>query len=282
MTTSPRPFACGACKDGADLPFPFTMAFQPIVNLESRRVFAYEALVRGPRGEGAPTVLEQVTDQNRYAFDQNCRVKAITLASRLRLPQTGALLSINFMPGAVYSPAACIQLTLKTATECNFPLRQLMFELTEAEEVRDRTHLRNIVEEYRRHGFKVALDDFGAGYCGLNLLADLPADVIKLDMELTRDLHHRPTAWTIVEQMVALARALGCLLVAEGVETLQEVDALRKCGIVLMQGYLFARPAMETLPDVFLPPADWHLQEIASPEIERLRVASKPAPPLRT
>jgi EAL domain-containing protein (putative c-di-GMP-specific phosphodiesterase class I) len=180
-------------------------------------------------------------------------VKAITLASQLRLAQTGAMLSINFMPGAVYNPSACIQLTLKTASQCSFPLQQLVFEITEAEEVRDRGHLRAIVEEYRRLGFKMALDDFGAGYCGLNLLADLPTDIIKLDTDLGRDLDRRPAALAIVRQMVELSRTLGTDLIAEGVETLQEYDALRACGIRLMQGYLFAKPALEALQPVSLP-----------------------------
>ena len=255
MTTTPGQFACGACKDGVGPPFPFTMAFQPIVDVEAGKVFAYEALVRGPGGEGAGSILDQVTMENRYAFDQHCRVKAITLASHLHLTETGAMLSINFMPGAVYSPAACIQLTLKTAQQCGFPLQQLIFEITEAEEVNDRGHLRNIVNEYRRHGFKMALDDFGAGYSGLNLLADLPTDIIKLDMELTRKLDERPNAFAIVRQMVELSRVLGIAVIAEGIETLEEYAALRSCGIHLMQGYLLAKPELEALPTITLPAA---------------------------
>ncbi len=247
------PFACGSCKDGVVAPFPFTMAFQPIVDVKAARVYAYEALVRGPQGQSAGSILSQVTEENRYAFDQHCRVKAITLASKLRLPDTGAMLSINFMPGAVYSPAACIQLTLKTAREQRFPLQSLIFEITEAEEVRDRKHLQNIVDEYRKQGFKMALDDFGAGYCGLNLLADFNAEIIKLDVELTRNLEQRPTALTIVKQMVELAGALGSTLIAEGVETWEEFVTLRKCGIHLMQGYLFAKPEMECLPSFSIP-----------------------------
>ena len=247
------PFACGACKDGVASPFPFTMAFQPIVDVKTSRVYAYEALVRGPQGQSAGSILSQVTEDNRYAFDQQCRVKAITLASKLGLAETGAMLSINFMPGAVYSPAACIQLTLKTAREQRFPLSRLIFEITEAEEVRDRKHLQNIVDEYRKQGFKMALDDFGAGYCGLNLLADFNAEIIKLDVELTRNLDQRPIALIIVKQMVELARALGSTLIAEGVETWEEYVTLRKCGIHLMQGYLFAKPEMETLPSFSVP-----------------------------
>jgi EAL domain-containing protein (putative c-di-GMP-specific phosphodiesterase class I) len=244
---------CTACKDGVSQPFPFTMAFQPIVDVLSNSVFAYEALVRGPEGQSAYSVLSQVTEENRYAFDQNCRVQAITLAARLGLAETGAKLSINFMPGAVYSPLACIQLTLKTARECGFPTSRLIFEVTENEQVLDPAHLGSIVHEYQRQGFQVALDDFGASYSGLNLLADLPANIIKLDMLLTRNLHRRPSALTIVKHMVAMAEDLGSRLIAEGIETVEEYAALRACGISLMQGYLFAKPAFEALPSFTIP-----------------------------
>lgn len=245
--------ACSACKGGVDEPFPFTMAFQPIVDVESDDVFAYEALARGPQGESAGFVLAQVTDENRYAFDQSCRVKAITLASRLGLEATGALLSINFMPGAVYNPIACIQVTLKTARALSFPLDRLIFEIVEVEKVRDTLHLMDIVNEYRSCGFRVALDDFGAGYSGLNLLADVSANLIKLDIALIRDLHKRPRARSIVESLVKLCADLGVSVIAEGVETVEEFNAIRDCGIRLMQGYLFARPAFEQLPDYTLP-----------------------------
>lgn len=244
---------CSACRDGVGQPFPFSMAFQPIVDVEKNCAYAYEALVRGVNNEPAGTVLAQVTGANQYAFDQACRVQAITLASRLGLVETGARLSINFMPGAVYSPAACIQLTLKTANTIGFPLDRLIFEITESEEVLNRAHLANIFAEYRRHGFIMAIDDFGAGYSGMNLLADLPSDVLKLDMALTRDVHMRPRALAIVRSMVALCRSLDVKLIAEGIETVEEYDALRRCGVSLMQGYLLARPAFEALPPFTLP-----------------------------
>ena len=244
---------CGACRDGSAPPFPFTMAFQPIVDTERHRVVAYEALVRGPAGESAASVLGQVGAETLYAFDQSCRVKAIRLAAQLGLAATGAQLSINFLPGAVYSPAACIQKTLQTAAECDFPLQQLIFELTEVEQVRDTGHLSNIVTEYRKHGFTLALDDFGAGYSGLNLLAELNVHKIKLDARLIRDVDTDGRKRRIVCSMVELGRALEVEIVAEAVETVGEYDALRGCGISLMQGYLFARPAFEALPAVTWP-----------------------------
>ena len=245
--------ACGACKDGHAEPFPFTMAFQPIVDVDAGRVYAYEALARGPERQSAAFVLGQVNEENLYAFDQACRVKAITLASQLGLDKTDAMLSINFMPGAVYSPAACIQLTLKTARGLGFPLDRLIFEIVEVEKVASHQHLMDIVNEYRNCGFRLALDDFGAGWAGLGLLADVQADAIKLDIDLIRGIDKRPRARAIVESMVELAEPLNFKLVAEGVETFDEYLVLRDCGIRLMQGYLLARPGFEELPAFTLP-----------------------------
>ncbi len=246
---------CEACREGVEPPIPITMAFQPIVDTEAGSVYAYEALVRGLNQEPAGVILAQVNAQNRYAFDQSCRVKAIELASRLGLVETGARLSINFMPGAVYSPAACIQLTLRTAAALHFPTDRLIFEITEVEEVTDRAHLLGIVEEYRRQGFQVALDDLGSGYSGLNLLADLAPNMVKMDMALTRNLDERPAAAVIVRKLRELCDSLGMTLVAEGVETAAEYQALRRAGVHLMQGYLLARPAFEALSQFTLPTA---------------------------
>ncbi|HEY4358544.1 MAG TPA: EAL domain-containing protein [Acidobacteriaceae bacterium] len=245
--------SCGACKDGSAEPFAFTMAFQPIVDISDQTVFAYEALVRGPAGESAYSVLSQVTEESRYAFDQNCRVKAITLASRLRAHEHGARLSVNFMPGAVYSPSACIQRTLRAARETGFPLQSLIFEITEDERVRDTAHLQDIVSEYRSHGFTLALDDFGAGYSGLDLLAELNVDVLKLDMRLVRHIHTSLRSTAIVRAVVAMCHELNVRVIAEGVETVDEFELLRDLGIVLMQGYLFARPMLEGLPAINWP-----------------------------
>ena len=164
------------------------MAFQPIVDIVDGSPFAYEALVRGPSGESALSVLSQVSDANRYAFDQQCRVKAIETAAKAGLIDTPARLSINFLPNAVYSPAACIQLTLKTARATDFPTDRLIFEFTENEEMTDPDHVAGIIATYQKMGFGTALDDFGAGHAGLNLLARFQPDIIKLDMELIRGL----------------------------------------------------------------------------------------------
>jgi len=257
------------------------MAFQPIVDVDSERVFAYEALVRGPQADSAASVMRQVNESNRYAFDQSCRVKAIGLAAHLGLAQTGARLCINFMPQAVYSPVACIQLTLKTARSCDFPCDHLVFEFVESEQTLDTAHVRRIIAEYRKQGFQIALDDFGAGYSGLNLLAELPPDIVKLDMALTRNLHQRPTARAIVESVVKLAGTLGCQVIAEGIETTDELKAVRDCGISLVQGYLLAKPAFEALPSFTLPKQSAHLPQLAALPAQQPAIAARQSSPAR-
>ncbi|MDB5368680.1 MAG: diguanylate phosphodiesterase [Roseomonas sp.] len=227
------------------------MAFQPILRTAQgspANIFAYEALVRGTAGEGAGSVLARVRDGNRYAFDQACRVKAIELAAQLDVPASGALLSINFLPNAVYEPRACIRATLAAAERTGFPTRSLMFEVTEGEHVERPAHLLNILNSYREMGFRTAIDDFGAGYSGLALLAQFQPDVVKLDMALVRDVDTDRARATILRHTAAMCRDLGIDVVAEGVETEAEFEALRHLGIELFQGYYFARPGFEHLP----------------------------------
>lgn len=243
---------CAGCRDGEGFNLPMSMAFQPIVDVSTGTIFAHEALVRGPDGKGAKTILDQVSDDNRYAFDQQCRVRAIELATALELPGTGARLSINFMPNAVYEPRACIRLTLATAMQCGFPLDRIIFEFTEDEKI-DTDHLLNILRTYRAMGFKTAIDDFGAGYAGLGLLAKFQPDIVKLDMELTRGIDHDPVRRRIVGSMIDLLTGLGIQTVCEGIETTDEMHTLKDLGAHLIQGYVLARPAFESLvtPDAF-------------------------------
>ena len=243
---------CQGCRS-ADHVFDVAMAFQPIVDVETGRPFAFEALVRGMDGEGAGEVLGRVTPENQYAFDQQCRVAAIEGAVAAGILETDARLSINFLPNAVYSPLACIQLTLKTARATGFPTDRLIFEFTENEEMADTDHVRNIVETYRRMGFATAIDDFGAGHAGLGLLARFQTDIIKLDMDLVRGIDTSLPRRLIVDSVVRLAEKLGITVIAEGIETRPEYDALRVMGVRYIQGYLLARPGFRHLPAVTMP-----------------------------
>lgn len=244
--------SCSNCASDDKLGFGFTMAFQPIVNLNTRQIFGYEALVRGLNNESAYAIISQVNDDNRYAFDQNCRVKAIALASKLGLD---SMLSINFLPNAIYQPERCIRTTLAAAKQYGFPTERIMFEFTETEKIEDSAHIKRIVEYYRALGFMTAIDDFGAGYAGLGLLANFQTNIIKLDMELIRNIDQDKVRQAIVKNTLNLFHELNITCLAEGIETLGEMTWLKDIGIDLMQGYLFAKPGFECLPEVELPKA---------------------------
>ncbi|GGD94705.1 diguanylate phosphodiesterase [Aureimonas endophytica] len=241
---------CTGCQSGAALDFEFSMAFQPIVDVAKGQTWGYEALVRGLTGEGAGLVLSRVSEEQKYRFDQACRVKAIELAARLFPFGEMRHLSINFLPNAVYDPAACLRATLAAAKRTGFPSNAIMFEFTENESVRDTAHLQKIITEYRRQGFITAIDDFGAGYSGLNLLADFQPDLIKLDMDLIRGIHYSRPRQVLVASLAVAARELGITVLAEGIESPNEVEVLKAAGISLMQGYYFAKPEFERLPRV--------------------------------
>ncbi|WP_062389689.1 EAL domain-containing protein [Pseudomonas abietaniphila] len=247
--TSIRPTACAECRTLEGLNFEFTMAFQPIFNVRSGAAYAYEALVRGVNGECAASILAKLDDSNRYRFDQACRVKAIELAADLGLLAIpDCKLSINFLPKAVYRAETCVRATLEAARVFDFPLERLMFEVTEGEKVDDPDHLKSIFQEYERQGFTTAIDDFGSGYSGLNFLAMFQPQVLKIDMALTRRIDSDHVRQAIVEAIVLVSQRLNITVIAEGVESEEECETLLQMGISLMQGYLFAEPAIGVLP----------------------------------
>lgn len=239
--------SCETCAGGVD--FPFTFAFQPIVDVRSGTAFSYEALVRGPVGESAESVLERAREGNPYAFDRDCRGRALRIAAGLGLT---AHLNINFLPNAVYDPLQCIQTTLAAAHDLGFPPQRIIFEVTEGESVPP-AKLLEIFSAYSRLGFRTAIDDFGAGYSGLGLLSEFQPDFVKLDMQLVRGIDRQRAKQVITSGIVRMCTDLGVMVIAEGVETHGEYGWLRECGITLFQGFLFGAPAFEALVPPDLP-----------------------------
>lgn len=253
---------CGDCGNGERLGFRFSYAYQPIVDVTTGEIYAHEALVRGPNGEPAHSVLSRVTDENRYRFDQACRVKAIKTAALLEMQSR---LSINFMPNAIYRPEVCIRATLEAARSHGFPIDRIIFETVEGERIDDGKWLAEILREYQRIGFLTAIDDFGAGFAGLNLLADFQPDIVKLDMGLVRQIDQNTARQAIARGVVRICEELGIRVIAEGIETIAEYRFLQDVGVTLMQGYLFSRPKFEacvaagaklTPPNTPVTPAD--------------------------
>jgi EAL domain-containing protein (putative c-di-GMP-specific phosphodiesterase class I) len=238
----------------------FSVAFQPIFDTRKGCIYAYEALVRGPQGGSAADVLNQLDGaQQRYHADACFRTRAMELACHLGLPRTGRL-SLNFMPGSFQVHTDPIADCLKTAATFGISPGQLILEITEDERVADYAALRAARAVQRKYPFHLALDDFGAGYSGLSLLADLVPEIVKIDMHIVRDVHLNATRHRLIQAICDLCNALNIQVIAEGVETSNEFDSLCDLGIHIFQGYYFARPAFEALPtaDVWCAPGTGH------------------------
>jgi len=144
----------------------------------------------------------------------------------------------------------CIRTTLEVARAHGFPLSQIIFEVTEGERIEDGPWFAQILREYKRCGFQTAINDFGAGFAGLKLLSDFQPDIIKIDMDLIRNVDTNRARQAIVRNLVRLCEDMGIQVVAEGIETPAERDFLFDAGIRLMQGYLFAKPAFRAAATV--------------------------------
>ncbi|WP_151705112.1 EAL domain-containing protein [Nitrincola alkalilacustris] len=232
------------CSCSKALGFKIRMAYQPIIDVRNQQIFAQEALVRGEQGESAGEVLGRISDKNVHSFDQLCRVTAITTAARLGLDTR---VSINFLPNAIYKPETCIARTLEAARKFSVPSHNIMFEVAEHERITSHSLLLEVFECYKAEGFLTAIDDFGQGYAGLNLLADFQPDYIKLDRQLISFIDQNRARQVIVKGIVSVAEELGIGVIAEGIEREEEHCFLVDQGVYLMQGYLYQRPALEQL-----------------------------------
>jgi EAL domain-containing protein (putative c-di-GMP-specific phosphodiesterase class I) len=228
----------------------FTFAFQPIVDVIAREVFSYEALIRGPGNEPAYQILKQVSADRLNGFDEEARVRAIVLATQIGI---ACHLNLNCLPQSLYSSESSIRTTLEAANKNHFPIEHIVLEVTEGEVILDQTRFADFMNQYRGLGLKVAIDDFGAGYSGLNLLANFQPDQIKLDMTLVRGIERHGPRQAIVRAIGQACHELGIDVIAEGVETLEEYRWLANARMRLFQGYLFAKPAFEAFPPVQYP-----------------------------
>ena len=229
----------------------FTFAFQPIVDTHLGAVYSHEALVRGLNNEPALVVLQQYAGESMIAFDAACRVKAIAVAARIGMHTH---LNLNFLPSAVLSGTDGMRSTIEAAERYAFPLDKIILEASEVEAIGNPAHFASVVNEYRRAGIRLAIDDFGAGYAGLSLLAEFQPEIVKLDMSLVRGIHAHGPRQAIVRGISQVCEDLGIDFVVEGVETMDEFAWFNELGTSLYQGYLFAKPMFEGMPDIYLPP----------------------------
>jgi EAL domain-containing protein (putative c-di-GMP-specific phosphodiesterase class I) len=232
----------------SEIGFEFSFAFQPIVDARNREIISFEALVRGPKGESSASVLSQVSNKNSSRFDEICRRKAIDMASRLNIPTR---LNINMSARGLEDVDLSITSTFKASLSYGFPVKNIVFELIESESLTDRENLLQYLRLYQEFGFMTAFDDFGTGYSGLKLLAQFQPDFIKLDRHLIADIDQDRVKQSVFAGIRDICKRLSIEMIAEGVEKAREYRWLRNAGANYFQGFYFARPAFEALPDVF-------------------------------
>lgn len=212
------------------------MAFQPIVDISARQVYAYEALLRTEEAALArPDVLIGTAERLDRVHDLGRTVRSAVAAAIPNAP------SSTFLFVNVHG----LELTDESLFDTSNPLvahaPRIVLEITERVGI-DALGGPTRVEMLRKLGFRIAVDDLGAGYAALGALATLEPEIVKLDMSLVRDLDRHPTKRRVVGAIATLCRELGSKVVAEGVETQDEYNALVDSGVELIQGYLFAKP----------------------------------------
>ncbi|MFZ5472298.1 MAG: EAL domain-containing protein [Myxococcota bacterium] len=218
-----------------------TSAFQPIVEMDSTQVQAYEALIRGPAGSdlAMPAMLfDLATDTDLLAeLDRACC--DTTFDSARSMPE-GALLFANVLPSLINDPEFRARLLDRARTTVE-PQR-IVLELNEGVAIKSYEVLSKGIDELRSCGIRLAVDDLGAGYANLDHVLRLRPDFLKLDISLVRDVHKSAVKQALIESMVAVGKAVSSVVIAEGIEDPAERETLRSLGVKWGQGFLFARP----------------------------------------
>lgn len=224
---------------------------QPVVSLAEPMVVGYEALSRGPRGSALemPEKLFHVGRASHllYSLERVCRRKAFLAKSRYL--RQGEYLFLNVDPYVVYHASFQADITREVTAALGIDPQEVVLELTERSVISDYFHFARALFHYTNHGFRVAVDDVGAGYANLRLIAEVKPDFIKVDMSLVRGIDADQTKQALMETLMSLAKKVGARVVAEGVETAAELRTLLRLGVDCAQGYFIACPA-ETPPEV--------------------------------
>ncbi len=234
--------ALGADRAGLEASFDRAMdslwvAYQPIVDFRRKRIFGYEALLRSdePSLPHPGAVLDAA--ERLGCLDLLGRVIRELAAKPFAESSTAGSLFVNLHVTDLLDPTLC-----SSESPLSRVADRVVLEITERSSLDEVKDARVRVAALREMGFRIAVDDMGAGYAGLTSFALLEPEIVKLDMSLVRDVHRNTTKQKVIRSMTSLSRDMGMLVVAEGVETIEERDALVDLGCDLLQGYFFARP----------------------------------------
>lgn len=217
--------------------------FQPIVSLRDGDVLGYEALCRGPKGSVLenPEILFSVAEETKKLWDLErlCRLKALCA---MQMSKTNAVLFLNVNPSIMEDEKFQRGFTKEYLKDFEIDPKKIIFEITERSAVSNIKKFREIIQNYKDQDYKIAIDDAGAGYSGLNLISDVHPHYLKLDMNLIRNIDKDNVKQALVKSMYEFSKITGTYLIAEGIETHCELQTLIDIGVHYGQGYYIKRP----------------------------------------
>jgi EAL domain-containing protein (putative c-di-GMP-specific phosphodiesterase class I) len=220
-----------------------TIVFQPIVDLRTKRIMGYEALTRGPAGSEYenPYFLFDTAKEVGLIFelDRICRKRALLKSAWL---EPDASLFINCLPGTIHDPEFKGDYLNELLADVRRRPQNVVIEVSEREAIEDYSAFRAALRHYSELGFSIAVDDTGAGYSSLEAIVELEPDFLKLDISMIRGIHEHLLKQELIKAIVSFSKNIDATIIAEGIETQEELTTLEDLGVPLGQGFLFGRP----------------------------------------
>ncbi len=227
--------------------------YQPVIDLEKGRILGYEALSRviGENFPSVDAVFRAAQASNcLWKLERLCRERALEGVKNL---PPNSLLFMNVEPESIFDPHFRSDNTMRLLERAGLTPERVVLEVTEHSEVNDFTAFRQTLSYFRSRGFRLAIDDMGSAYAGLQSVAEIQPEFLKVDISLVRNLDTQPLKRELIATMARFSRSVGIQLIAEGIERPEELAALLEIGVPFGQGYLFARPgAPLPAPDLSL------------------------------
>jgi len=218
--------------------------YEPIVDVEKRTVFGYEALARGPEGTELhrPLDLFAAAREQDLVFQLDCLCRQSGLGGARDLPE-GTKLFLNVRPTTIHDPNFRAEALIRTLEDCGLKPSDMVFEISEQESIGNFHIFREVRDYYRRLGFQIALDDTGSGYASLEAVMELSPDFIKVDRAFVSGIDEDPARQELLRALRSVADHINAGMIGEGLDTLEELETLRRLGIPYGQGWLFGKPA---------------------------------------
>ncbi|WP_226666102.1 EAL domain-containing protein [Metabacillus litoralis] len=227
-------------KDGDFISF-----IQPIVSMQNGELFGYESLLRSKDQSFYPSQLFEVARKTEMHSILDKKAREVAIKARYNKIPSGVKSFINFLPSTIYNPQHCLKHTFEIVEKYNVDPSDLVFEVVETEKIHNIEHLKSILETYRNHGMKVALDDVGAGYSTLDMLSKLRPDYIKIDRQYIQECHINKENQVFLQNVIHLSKELNITVLAEGIEQKEEYEFLKSINVSLAQGYYIGKPSPE-------------------------------------